>query len=161
LGVSTPPAVDRVGAVSTTCRACCCAAEGPWIARRRGGWRGRRRLRHLDAGGWGGRRRTDRRRAGDRRRRTGGSDPRRDHAGGADAGRAQVAKLLVEQHAFLVEHLAAAIEVDELLVELRLLLFQRGDLLLDVGAQLVQVVGGGITGRRPERQRRQRNRPRE
>src|SRR5579862_8992734 len=29
-GVRTPPD-DSAGAVSTTCRACCWAAEGPWI----------------------------------------------------------------------------------------------------------------------------------
>src|SRR6516162_6496075 len=30
-GVRTPPALERLGAVSTTCLACCCAAEGPAI----------------------------------------------------------------------------------------------------------------------------------
>ena len=30
-GVRTPPTLDKVGAVSTTCRACCSSADGPVI----------------------------------------------------------------------------------------------------------------------------------
>lgn len=68
----------------------------------------------------------------------------RDATRGSQPGCAQGAQLPVEQLVFLVEQLALAIELQNLLVKFFFLFLEGRQLLLNGGAQLLEIIGGGI-----------------